>query len=77
MGNRKCDDTIALVYPYLDGEITWWRRRRVRMHLRNCKDCPPAFEFEEQLKLMVRRKTHTDPPDEMLDRLRDYLRDNE
>jgi len=77
VGKRNCDETIARVYPYLDGETTWYRRVRVRLHLRNCHNCTDAFAFEEQLKLTVRRKSRTDPPAEFILRLRDYLRESD
>ena len=77
MGKRNCDETVARIYPYLDGEVTWYRRMRVRMHLRNCHGCHDAFAFEEQLKVTIRTKSRSEPPPEFIDRLRDYLRDNE
>ncbi len=77
MGKRNCDDTIARVYPYLDGEITWYRRVRVRWHLRRCHDCTDAFAFERQLKTTIREKSRTEPPPEFIERLRDYLRGSE
>ncbi len=29
----KCHDAITRIYPYLDGEITLYRRFRVRRHI--------------------------------------------
>ena len=69
----KCHDAITRIYPYLDGEITLYRRFRVRRHIRKCRDCGPAFSFEEQLKVVIRERCHEDPPPEFLDRLRAYL----
>jgi mycothiol system anti-sigma-R factor len=76
VGRRNCEETAAKVYPFLDGEITWYRRARIRYHLRKCSNCTDAFVFEERLKMVVREKSQVEPPPEFVERLRDYLRDN-
>ena len=72
---NKCDEALSRIYPYLDGEVTVYRRFRVRRHLRKCHNCTGAFSFEERLKIVIRERSHEDPPPEFLDRLRLYLRD--
>ncbi len=74
MGKRNCDETIARIYPYLDGEITWYRRVRVRFHLRKCHGCSDGFAFEQRLRHKIRQSSQTEPPAEFIERLRDYLR---
>ena len=72
----KCHDAMTRIYPYLDGEVTVYRRFRVRRHLRRCLNCSPAFSFEEQLKIVIRERSKEDPPPEFLERLRSYLEDH-
>jgi mycothiol system anti-sigma-R factor len=74
--NQGCREAIAQVYPYIDGEMTWLRRRRVTWHLRKCKPCRCAFEFEDKLKRVIRERTGEVPPPELIDRLRAFLREN-
>ena len=74
MDRDKCHDALARIYPYLDGEVTVYRRIRVRHHLRKCRNCDGAFSFEEQLKVIIRQHAHQDPPPEFLERLRQYIR---
>lgn len=73
---EKCSEAIAQVYQYLDAEMTWWRRKRVRWHLRKCRGCDGAFRFEAHLKSLVRRGCAEDAPPELLERLRSFLREN-
>ncbi len=73
MSKHACDDAIARIYPYLDGEVTVLRRLLVRRHLRRCPPCDGAFAFEQRLKVVVRERTREEVPPEMLDRLRTYL----
>ena len=75
LGRDKCHEALNRIYPYLDGEVTVYRRFRVRRHLRKCRNCDGAFTFEEELKIVVRDRVHEDPPPEFLMRLREYLRE--
>lgn len=73
--SSNCDDALSRLYPYLDGEVTVYRRFRVRLHLRKCRDCTGAFDFEERLKVVVRDRSQEEPPPEFIERLRTYLRE--
>lgn len=72
---NNCDDALARLYPYLDGELTAYRRWRVKVHLRKCTGCGAAYSFEERLKLVIRQRCQEDVPDEFVERLRAVLRD--
>ncbi len=74
--NSNCDDALRRLYPYLDGEVTVYRRFRVRRHLRKCRDCSGAFNFEERLKIVIRERAQEEPPPEFLERLHAYLKDH-
>lgn len=69
-----CDKALADVYPYLDRELTWWRRRRIRLHLAECPPCKNGFDFERRLKIVVRTRLAEDVPPEVIDRLHEALR---
>lgn len=73
MASRSCDDSIARIYEYLDDEIGWYSRVRIRYHLRKCPNCTGAFSFEERLKIVVRERAKEEPPPEFMDRLRSFL----
>jgi len=72
---HDCDDALASLYPYLDGELTAFRRWRVKTHLRKCNGCGAAYSFEERLKIVIKDRCQEDVPDEFIDRLRAVLRD--
>jgi mycothiol system anti-sigma-R factor len=69
-----CEKALADVYLYLDRELTWWRRRRIRIHLSDCPPCMHGFEFERRLKVVVRTRLAEDVPPEFIERLHEALR---
>lgn len=75
MNRRTCDHAVERIYFYLDGEINWYRRVRINWHLRSCRMCEGAFEFEDRLRSVVREKSSEDIPEELISRLRSILRD--
>lgn len=77
MNKRACDDAIARLYPYLDGEINSFRKWAIRRHLKNCPPCESAFSFEQRLKIVIRERTSEEVPPEVLQRLKTFLRDEE
>jgi anti-sigma factor (TIGR02949 family) len=77
MTKHSCEDAVAHVYPFLDGEIGWYKKTRIRRHLKKCRPCTGAFNFEGRLKSIVRERVREEPQPEMLDRLRTFLKENE
>jgi mycothiol system anti-sigma-R factor len=77
MARKSCDEAIARVYHYLDGELTWFRKLRINRHLRACRPCEGAYHFERRLKAVVREHSREDVPPEVLERLRSILRNEE
>lgn len=66
-----CKNAVEHLYEYIDTELTWWQATRVKWHLRRCKPCTTAFDFEQHLKSVIREKGGNDViPPELLDRLR-------
>ncbi|MGA7270336.1 MAG: mycothiol system anti-sigma-R factor [Acidimicrobiia bacterium] len=72
-----CEEALAEVYLYLDRELTWWRRRRIRRHLAMCQWCERGYEFERRLRVVVRSRLSEEVPPEFIDRLRAALRSEE
>ncbi len=72
-----CAEAASRLYPFLDGELTWIRRAKIRWHLRACTKCEAAFLFEQHFKAKVAESLVEDCPDEVVERLRYFLHENE
>ena len=70
-----CDHAVEQIYFYIDKEISFSRRMRIRWHLRRCGECCGAYDFEEGFKRMVRIKSQTEPSAELIQRLRTLIRE--
>jgi mycothiol system anti-sigma-R factor len=77
MTKHTCDDAVANVFFYLDGEVGWFKKTRIRRHLKKCPPCMGAFEFESRLKVIIRERLREEPHPEVVERLRMFLRENE
>ena len=71
-----CTNAVHQIYTYLDGELTWYKRQRIRRHLKRCGGCHDAFSFETRFLEVVRAKSTDEPPPELIDRLRSFLREH-
>ena len=71
---RYCEKAHRQLYVYLDGEVTWVRRVRIRWHLHRCPGCDHGFAFEHGLKEKVRKSCSEQLPPDVHDRLREVLR---
>ncbi|NIA24984.1 MAG: anti-sigma factor [Gammaproteobacteria bacterium] len=77
MSKRSCEEAITSVYLYLDNELGWVHAAKIKRHLRHCDGCLDAFRFEEQLKVVIRERVREEPKQEVLDRLRVFLKEQE
>ncbi len=68
--SNQCEHAIDYLYQYIDEELTWMRRLRIRRHLRRCTNCLNAFEFENRLKERIHEGGRDEPPQELFDRIR-------
>jgi mycothiol system anti-sigma-R factor len=73
--SRSCEQATEQIYFYLDGEMSQFRRMRIRWHLRRCGHCDCAYDFEEKVKEMIRIKGRTEPSAELIQRLHALLRE--
>ena len=51
-----CEEAVARVYEYLDGELDAEWNERVRYHVEVCKKCYPYFNFERIFLDHIRSK---------------------
>ncbi len=72
--SRACEHAIEHMYLFLDGEMTWYRRLRIRRHLRRCNHCCGAYDFEARLQTVIRQRGRDEPPPELFERLRALIR---
>lgn len=71
-----CDDAVAELYRYLDGELTDSERRSIEEHLRECSPCLEAFDFEAELKKVVAAGAHQPCPEALKARIRALLNES-
>ena len=76
--SNGCDAAREEVYFYLDGEqLGWYRRLIIKQHLRKCRNCEGAYQFEARFMRLVRRKAVDPAPEELISRLRTFLQEQE
>ena len=69
-----CDETIARLYFYLDGELTEQRRIEIARHLDLCGPCVGAYGFEQELRRLVASRCHDRVPDALRARVAEAIR---
>lgn len=74
--SRSCGKASEQVYLYLDQEMSRFRSWQIRRHLRKCEDCCGKFDFETHFKAVIREKTATDAPPELIHRLHAFLEEH-
>lgn len=71
-----CEEALAHLFEYLDGELEGAERSRVSEHLEVCRRCYPRLEFERSFMEAVRRvRSGRGAPPELRDRVLEALRD--
>jgi mycothiol system anti-sigma-R factor len=71
---EPCQEAIATLYTFLDGELTTDRRARIQRHLDECSPCLAAFGFEAELRAVIARKCRDEVPDSLRRRVAEALR---
>ncbi|MGQ9561504.1 MAG: zf-HC2 domain-containing protein [Candidatus Oleimicrobiaceae bacterium] len=54
MATGNCDDFVALIMDYIDGELSGRDRQRLMEHLRQCADCASQVQKLRLLRLQLR-----------------------
>jgi len=65
----NCDEAISSLYSFLDRELTADEMVRIRTHLEDCSPCLEAFDFEAELRIVVKAKCNESLPSGLMDRL--------
>lgn len=68
-----CEEALAQLESYLDGELPGADVQQIATHLAACYPCTDRATFEEQLRAIVRRDCVDEAPAELVDRIRTHL----
>lgn len=68
-----CEEALAELYTFLDGELTDERRTTIRRHLDDCTPCLEAFDFEAELRLVIRHRCSEEVPDSLRAKVAEQL----
>jgi len=66
---EDCNETLRELYLYLDGELTDDDRRGIKRHLDDCSPCLEAFDFEAELRLVLRQRCVDEVPESLRERI--------
>lgn len=73
----NCTEAVHVLYHFLDGELTPERRLLIEYHLDSCSPCLEAFEFEIELRDLIKQRCREQVPDELLSRIKNLLASEE
>jgi mycothiol system anti-sigma-R factor len=68
-----CGQVLAELYTFLDGELTVERRSRIQVHLDDCNPCLEVFDFEAELRQVIRSRCAEAVPDSLRRRVQQQL----
>ncbi len=69
----NCSEAVHVLYHFLDGELTPERKLLIEYHLDACYHCVEAFEFEIELRELIKQRCQEQVPDELRLRIKDLL----
>lgn len=64
-----CNETLRELYQYLDGELTEANRDHIREHLDDCSPCLAAFDFQAELRMVVKNRCVDQVPASLRERI--------
>jgi anti-sigma factor (TIGR02949 family) len=74
-GTLNCTEAVAILWDYLDGELSAAREAAMRAHLEACRPCLRHHEFERAFLDAVATARTSDPaPPALRSRVVDMLR---
>jgi mycothiol system anti-sigma-R factor len=68
-----CEDALHELYGFLDGELTDDRRKLIQHHLDDCQPCAEPYDFEAELRHVIRRKCHEEVPESLVHKVKAAL----
>lgn len=54
-GQMPCDEVLARLWAYIDGELTEETTAELREHLELCECCFPQYDFQQAFLALLRR----------------------
>ena len=64
-----CNETLQELYLYLDGHLTESDRVHIQQHLDDCSPCLEAYDFEAELRMVVRSRCVDQVPEALRARI--------
>lgn len=69
-----CEEALARMYEFMDGELDEVAREEVAAHFEVCARCYPHLRFEERFRARVHEAAHRpEVPDGLRDRVLEIL----
>lgn len=68
-----CEDSLHELYHFLDGELNEERRAAIQRHLDGCQPCAEPYDFEAELRHIIRHKCREQVPDSLVEKVRSAL----
>jgi mycothiol system anti-sigma-R factor len=68
-----CENALHELYAFLDGELTDDRRAAIQRHLDTCQPCAEPYDFEAELRLVIREKCAEKVPGTLVAKVRAAL----
>lgn len=69
----ECEEAVARLLEYLDGELDEGHRTQVERHLETCRGCFSRAEFEGRLRALVAETGSAPAPDSLRLRVRGLM----
>ncbi|MCU1372509.1 MAG: anti-sigma factor [Ilumatobacteraceae bacterium] len=64
-----CNETLRELYLYLDGQLTDDDRVHIQQHLDDCSPCLEAYDFEAELRIVVKSRCFEEVPEALRARI--------
>lgn len=64
-----CEETVHLLYHYLDGVLTEERRIAIEVHLDHCPPCGNVIGFEAELRRVIADRCRDRVPEQLIQRI--------
>ena len=61
-----CEQALAEIYTYLDGELTDEKRSLIAGHLEGCNPCIEVYDFEAELRVVISTRARNETVPESL-----------
>src|SRR5262245_14876724 len=71
--DADCEEALVALYTFLDGELTEAKRIEIRHHLDDCSPCLEVYDFEAELRMVIRQRCQDQVPEALRQRVADRL----